>query len=120
VRDLLGNETTKEDQLAGVQLVAGPGPKQATPFGWPLRWLNKKPPDGKIGTLTLSLKHNAAPLNPHQERMLSITGPLLQVRAAGLLLAELTTCPYELTTCPYELTTCPYELTTCPYFAALP
>jgi len=87
VRDLLGNETTKEDQLAGVQLVAGPGPKQATPFGWPLRWLNKKPPDGKIGTLTLSLKHNAAPLNPHQERMLSITGPLLQVRAS-----KLTTC----------------------------
>ena len=51
VRELCGDETRKESQLAGVQLVPGPGPKQATPLAYPLRWLNKRPPEGKIGTL---------------------------------------------------------------------
>ena len=51
MRELCGDETRKESQLAGVQLVPGPGPKQATPLAYPLRWLNKRPPEGKIGTL---------------------------------------------------------------------
>eukprot|EP00964_Phaeocystis_antarctica_P112455 scaffold76610_cov42-Phaeocystis_antarctica.AAC.3 len=82
VRDLCGDERKKEDQLAGVQMVPGSGPKQASAMAWPLRWLNRRPPDGKIGTLTISLKHNATPLNAHQERMLSLTGPLLQCQAS--------------------------------------
>ena len=76
VRSLCGD--TLEGEGEGVQLVPGPGPKTATPLSFPLRWLNRKLPEGRIGTLSLSLKRGAAPLNAHQEKMLAITAPLLQ------------------------------------------